>query len=223
MIDENAHNSGGWLRLVATDLDQIREALPRSFDSAYGNGRQIAVCDLVEAVERVGRWHIETLKEASFHSQDRCNSAGSAFRARTWSSAAVALSTVSLDLTRAVEFTSYLAELQVRAQALAHAFEKHARDAVDGALADARSGLDQAVQTMRSGADALACERPLSAPDPAALLAPTAPARGPESERQEAALFRSAATAPDAGTTPTARQPNPTGPVTASASARGRR
>ncbi|MFI9332422.1 hypothetical protein ACIGZJ_33435 [Kitasatospora sp. NPDC052868] len=220
MLDDVVHQYAGWLRSAATDLDAVSAEQPRSFASAYGNGREVAVCDLTEAVERVEGRNRQALDEASFHSQDRGASSGSAFFARTWSAGAAKLSQASLDLTRAAEVTAALADARVRAPAIARAFEEQAGAEVDRLLASARAEVSRAIETLRSGADSLTSGRPLPAADLGELLtSPADPQQGPAVERRAAALSRSAP-APAPASTPAVHQ---AAPVAASATIRGRR
>jgi len=221
MIDGDNHHYASWLRSTATDLDHLLKDLPRSFDSAYGNGREVVVCDLVEAAERVARHHRGALNEASFHSQGRRASAGSAFLLRTLASSASTLAQVSLDLTRAVEAKAHLADTRVRAPSAARALERRTASEIDPLLLSVRADIARAAETMRSGADSLTNGHPLPAPGPAEGLATAARLRqGPTPERQAAVLARSATEPATAAVPP---QTAPATPGTAALPTRGPR
>ncbi|WP_441245280.1 hypothetical protein [Kitasatospora sp. McL0602] len=213
MLDDDAHHYAARLKSAATELARASARHPYSFSNAYSNGREVAVCDLAEAVERVEFHHRAAISEAGFHSQDPRSSARSSVLAREWSSTGSVLARVSLDLTRAVEVSSHLADARVRAPETASTFEKQAAAEVDRLLANARTGIDRAVDMMFYSADYLTGERPLPAPDLANLFATTREP-GPASERERAALSRSGSSAfpalsptPHAPTTaPTARR-----------------
>ncbi|MER7750902.1 hypothetical protein [Kitasatospora sp. NPDC097643] len=207
MLDDDAHDYAVRLESAATELVRASARHPYSFSNAYGNGREVTVCDLAEAVERVEYHHHAAISEASFHSQDPRSSPRSAVLAREWSSIGTALAQVSLDLTRAVEVASRLADARVRAPETASAFERQAATEVSRLLANARAGIDRAVDMMFDSAHHLTGRRPMPAPDLAALFAETVTEElGPTSQRERAALARSGSTLtvlPAAPTTPT--------------------
>lgn len=190
MLDDDAHHYAAQLKSAATELIRSSAQHPYSFSNAYSNGREVSVGDLTEAVERVAYHHRAAISEASFHSQDPHSSPRSSVLAREWSSTGTVLAQVSLDLTQAVEVASHLADARTRAPETASTFEKQAADEVARLLANARTGIDRAVDMMFYSADYLTGRRPLPTPDLAKLFA-TPAELGPASERERAALSRS--------------------------------
>ncbi|MFC8718043.1 hypothetical protein [Kitasatospora sp. NPDC057198] len=222
MINEDAfpYHYAKWLRTTADEIAVVRTDLPRSFNSAYGNGGPVSVSDLTEAAGRVGHYHREALTEADFHSQGLQAQEYSAFLTRAWTSSAADLVQANLDLTRAADAAAAFADARTRAPDAAPVVEEQTRAGVDRLLYDAQAALDRAVETLRSNADSLAGGRPLPAPAAAEHLASTRKLQqDPTAARRAAALTRS--TTPASATDP--QHPAPSTPETAPSSARGRR
>ncbi|RKE22002.1 hypothetical protein [Streptomyces sp. TLI_171] len=222
MINEDVRYHADWLRLAAADLADGQATLPRSFDSAYGNGRRVSVSSLTEAVKQV-EWPLlrEALREAGFHALSSRPDAATVFLARAWTSVASDLAQASVNFARAADLTAALTDAQMRAPDTAPEVEEQVRAGVDHLLADAHSAVDHAIETMRSTAYALTSGHPLPAPATAEDLASaTGLQQDPNAARRAAALTRST-TAPAA--TPDPQHPAPAAPEAPPSSARGRR
>ncbi|MFC8718045.1 hypothetical protein [Kitasatospora sp. NPDC057198] len=221
MINEDVRYHADWLRLAAADLADGQATLPRSFDSAYGNGRRVSVSALTEAVKQV-EWPLrEALREASFHALSSRQDAATVFLARAWTSAATDLAQASVNFAGAANLTAALTDAQMRAPDTAPEVEEQVRAGVDHLLTDAHSAVDHAIETMRSNAYALTSGRPLPAPATAEDLASTRKLQqDPNAARRAAALTRSTTTP---AATPNPQHPAPVAPEAPPSSARGRR
>ncbi|WP_030459396.1 hypothetical protein [Kitasatospora sp. NRRL B-11411] len=221
MLDEDVHHHAKALQTAVDGLADGQAVLPQSFDSVYGNGRQVSASALAEAVKQVD-WPLrEALHEASFHALSSRQDAYTVFLARAWTSAANDLAQASRDFTEAADLTAALADARVRAPDAAPAVEEQVRAGVDHFLSEADAAVDRAIVTMQWSFDALTSGRPLPAPATAEDLASASGVQpDPNTARRMAALTRSTTTP---ATTTDPQHPVPAAPETAPSPARRRR
>ncbi|GLW58005.1 hypothetical protein [Kitasatospora phosalacinea] len=221
MLDEDVRHHAETLQTAADGLADGQAVLPLSFDSVYGNGRQVSVSALTEAVKQV-EWPLrEALREASFHALSSRQDAPTVFLARAWTAAANDLAQASRAFTEAADLTAALADTRVRAPDTAPAVEEQVRTGVDHFLSEADAAVDRAIVTMQSSFDALTSGHPLPGPATAEDLASASGVQqDPNTARRTAALTRSTTT-PAAATD--SQPPAPAAPGAIPAPSRWRR